>query len=405
MGDCGRIQINRAGTIMNSYIPYKTWTEVHLDALRHNYRTIRAQVHASAPDCRMIAVVKANAYGHGADLIARTLAEEGCDFFAVSCVYEAILLRETIGRGADIIILGYSLPSDAETLVRHDVIQTVFAAEYAQQMSREMARLKALGILPPHAALRTHCKVDTGMNRLGFDGADAAHAAEEIIAAQHLPHLKNEGMFTHFACADEDAGDRGMTARQLARFESVERILRERGECPAFLHCCNSAAALHLPEAYKNGVRAGVILYGMSPDGSILPDYQPVLTLKTRIAHVHVLRKGESVSYGATFTAPRDMRIATLPIGYADGFVRSFSGASVKLADGTLAPIVGRICMDQCMIDVGDHVVHPGDPVTIFGGDDGRMIEQLARVGGTINYEITCILTPRVPRIAIEGNL
>lgn len=390
---------------MNAYGSYKTWTEVHLDALRQNYRTIRAQVHASAPDCRMIAVVKANAYGHGADLVSRTLVEEGCDFFAVSCVYEAILLRETIGRAADIIILGYSLPSDAETLVRHDIIQTVFSGEYAESMSREMARLKALGILPPQAVLRTHCKVDTGMNRLGFDGTDAVQAAKDIVSAQHLPHLHNEGMFTHFACADEDAGNCGMTARQLERFEAVERILREQQECPSFLHCCNSAAAMHLPQAYKNGVRAGVILYGMSPDGSLLPEYRPVLTLRTRVAHIHTLRAGESVSYGATFTADRDMRIATLPIGYADGFVRSFSGASVKLPDGTLAPIVGRICMDQCMVDIGDRHLRPGDPVTIFGGDDGSMIEQLARAGGTINYEITCILAPRVPRIAMEEKM
>lgn len=382
---------------------YKTWAEIDLAALRHNWNTVCARVHASSPDCRVIAVVKANAYGHGADIVGHALAAAGCDFFAVSCVYEAVLLRETLGRGADILLLGYSLPQDAETLYRHDVIQTVFSLEYARELSREMSRLKASGMLPREARLRIHIKLDTGMNRLGFDASDADEAAAEIAEAMRLPHLCTEGMFTHFACADDDRGAPGsMSERQLARFDAVEAILRARGECPAFLHCCNSAAALSMPQAYKNGVRAGDILYGMSPDGTILPDYRPVMTLKTRIGHIHTLRAGESVSYGATYTAAADMRIATIPIGYADGFVRRFAGASVKLPDGTAAPVVGRICMDQCMIAIGDANVRPGDAVTVFGGDDGTMIEALARRGETINYEITCILTPRVPRIPVN---
>lgn len=385
-----------------SYGKYKIWAEIDLAALRHNWRTVCRRVHAVSPDCRVIAVVKANAYGHGADLVARTLTEEGCTFFAVSCVYEAVLLRETIGRGADILLLGYSLPEDTETLWRHDIIQTVFSREYGEALSREMARLKASGILPRTARLRSHVKLDTGMNRLGFDAANAERAADEIETVERLPHLAVEGMFTHFACADTDHGT-GMSSRQHSRFTETARILTDRGACPAMLHCCNSAGALHMPGAYHDGVRAGVILYGMSPDGSILPDYRPVMTLKTRIAHIHTLCAGESVSYGATFTAAHDMRIATIPIGYADGFVRHFSGASVRLRDGSPAPVVGRICMDQCMIDIGESDVHPGDVVTVFGGDDGSMLEALARCGDTINYEITCIVTPRVPRIPVEG--
>lgn len=387
---------------MNPYGKHKTWAEIDVAALRHNYRRIASHVHEAAPDCRIIAAVKANAYGHGADIVAQTLIEEGCGFFAVSCLYEAVLLRETVGRDADIIILGYSLPEDTEALVRQNIIQTVFSPEYAAALSREMARLKASGILPRTAVLRTHVKIDTGMNRLGFDGADAATAARQIADLMALPHLKAEGMFTHFATADEDRDGGGLTEKQLARFEAVEAILKEKGICPPMLHCCNSAAALHLPRAYKDGVRTGILLYGMSPDGSILPDFKPVLSLKTRIAHIHTLRAGESVSYGATFTARQDMRVATIPVGYADGFVRAFGGASVKLADGRLAPVVGRICMDQCMIDVGDADVRPGDTVTLFGGDDGTMIENLARLGSTINYEITCILTPRVPRVPVH---
>ena len=387
---------------MNPYGKYKTWAEIDVGALRHNYRQIASHIHKEAPDCRVIAAVKAYAYGHGADIVAQTLMEEGCGFFAVSCLYEAVLLRETVGRDADIIILGYSLPEDTEALVRQNIIQTVFSPEYAAALSREMARLKASGILSHKAILRTHVKIDTGMNRLGFDGADSAAAARQIAELMELPHLKIEGMFTHFATADEDRGGEGLTAKQLSRFEAVEALLKEQGICPPMLHCCNSAAALHLPRGYKDGVRTGILLYGMSPDGTILPDFTPVLSLKTRIAHIHTLRAGESVSYGAAFTAERDMRIATIPVGYADGFVRAFAGASVKLADGTLAPVVGRICMDQCMIVIGEADVQPGDIVTLFGGDDGSMIEALARIGSTINYEITCILTPRVPRIPVN---
>ncbi|MBO5645829.1 MAG: alanine racemase, partial [Clostridia bacterium] len=302
--------------------------EIDLSALRHNWHTVNAHVREKAPDCRVIAVVKANAYGHGAEIAARTLREEGCDIFAVSCVYEAASLREILGDGPDILLLGYSLPEDAQSLWEMNIIQTIFSLSYAREMEEEMCRLIRLGILPENARLRTHLKLDTGMNRLGIDACNAHAASADIREILSLPHLSAEGMFTHFACADEDRGT-GMSALQLSRFEAVEDALRKEGICPPFLHCCNSAGALHMPDAYKNGVRAGVILYGMSPDGSVLPDYRPVMTLKTRIAHIHTLRQGESVSYGAAFTAPRDMRIATLPIGYADGFVRHFAGASV----------------------------------------------------------------------------
>jgi len=386
----------------NSGELYKTWAEIDLGALRHNWRTLSAHVHRTAPDCRIMAVVKADAYGHGAVAAAHALLAEGCGFFAVSCTYEAMQLRDAAVKDADILILGYSFPGDTRTLWENGIIQTVFSAEYAAELSREMQRLCGVGILPPDAALRVHIKLDTGMNRLGFDAEDAERAAEEIAAVCRLPHLSAEGLFTHFACADTEKAFTGMSRLQYMRFRECAAALSRRGCCPPFLHCCNSAGALGIPEAYEDGVRAGVILYGMTPDGSLLPEYRPVMTLKTRIAHVHTLHKGESVSYGAAFTAPQDMRIATLPIGYADGFVRRYAGASVRLPDGSDAPIVGRICMDQCMIAIGNADVHPGDAVTLFGGDDPSRIETLAQCAGTINYEITCLLAPRVPRIIRE---
>ena len=381
---------------------FKIWAEIDLAALRHNFRLLQDTLQGRSPGCRIIAVVKANAYGHGSDIVSAALAEEGCRDFAVSCLYEASLLKESIPETADVLILGYSLPEDAPQLTRLGIVQTVFSEEYAKALSDRIAKSIRMGELPADTALRIHLKLDTGMNRLGFAADTPEETAAAIRRVSALPHLKTEGMFTHFACADTDAGDTGMTAVQLARFEAVENALRETGDCPPFLHCCNSAAALTLPRAYKSAVRAGDILYGMSPFGRVLPDYRPVMTLRARIAHVHTLRAGDCVSYGAAFTAEKDMRIATVPLGYADGFLRHFGGASLRLSDGTDAPIVGRICMDQCMIDVGDADVHPGDPVTVFGGDDGSLLESLAAVGVTINYEITSILTPRVPRIPKE---
>lgn len=373
----------------------KCWAEIDLAALRHNWRTVSARVHACAPSCRVVGVVKANAYGHGAQLAVPALAAEGCDYFAVSSTAEAVEVR-SLAPSADLLILGYVVPADAGTLLEIGAAQTVFSLDYARELNA------AVGEISPDARLGVHIKLDTGMNRLGFDAFDAASAADEIAAAAALPHLEIRGMFTHFACADMDLGN-GMSAVQYTRFSAVAAELAQRGIRVPMLHCCNSAAALSMPQAYGDGVRAGVILYGMMPDGVPSPDFRPVMTLKARIAHIHTLRAGESVSYGATFTAERDMRIATLPIGYGDGFVRHYTGASVTLPDGSAAPIVGRICMDQCMIAIGDADVHPGDTVTIFGGDSGAALESLAGRAETINYEITTILTSRVPRIAIEG--
>ena len=378
---------------------YKVWAEISLSALRHNYRLIADKARAQSESCRVIAVVKSDAYGHGAALVSRTLLGEGCDFFAVAAVTEAEKLRPVIGESPDLLILGYTLPDDAEVLVRLNIIQTVFSKEYARALSDEMARLIREGTLPTDAVLRVHVKLDTGMNRLGLDAADDAGTADAIREISAYPHLKAEGMFTHLCCADTDGGEVGMTKKQLARFTAVETRLKASGDCPPTVHCCNSAGILYLPDYYRSCVRAGIILYGMSPSGEILPDFRPVMTLKARVAHVHTLKAGESVSYGATFTAAHDMRIATVPIGYGDGFVRRYTGASMRLPDGTDAPIIGRICMDQCMIDVGDADVHTGDTVTLFGTDDGTMLEALARTGGTINYEISSILTPRVVRV------
>ena len=376
---------------------YKTWAEISLPSLCHNWHAITSRI--ADPACTPIAVVKANAYGHGAATVARTLYAEGCRFFAVSCVSEAEEIRALL-PDAEILILGYSMPQDAPELCRMNIIQTVFDSDFAAACESAMADAVCRGILPYGARLRVHIKLDTGMNRIGFDAGAPPIAAAEIAEIARMPHLQTEGMFTHFACADGDHGT-GMSADQLARYIAVRDSLREMDACPAMLHCCNSAGILHMPHAYMNGVRAGIILYGMSPDGSILPEFQPVMRLKTRIAHIHTLRAGESVSYGATFTAERDMRIATLPIGYADGWTRRFSGAEVRLPDGSEAPIVGRICMDQCMISIGDADVRPGDPVTLFGDDDGTMIEVLARRAQTINYEITSLITARVPRVEV----
>lgn len=380
----------------------KIWAEIDLDALRHNYRRLKEQAKAASPEAEVIAVVKANAYGHGVEPVSRALLGEGCRYFAVSCTGEAAVLRQTVGQEPRILILGYSLPEEAELLCSLQVIQTVYSEEYARALSDRLNTLVQKGRLPADTALPVHLKLDTGMNRLGFDTADPKAASDVLARVMTLPYLSFEGMFTHFATADTDAGDRGNTARQMDRFSAVSEILKKRGICPPFLHTCNSAAAVTLSRGVLSGIRAGDLLYGMSPFGCLLPDYRPVMTLKARIAHIHTLKAGDSVSYGAVFTADRDMRIATVPVGYGDGFCRHFGSASLRLPDGTDAPIVGRICMDQCMIALEDADVHPGDAVTVFGGDDGSLLEALAAAGHTINYEITTLLTPRVPRILKE---
>lgn len=372
----------------------KTWAEIDLGALRRNYRRINAHIKEKSPLCEAMCILKADAYGHGAVMCARALYDEGVRFFGVSCITEAIQLRSALGQKNDakILILGYTLPGDVDLLCKYGIRQTVFSREYADSILYELRRLRVMGKLPFDAKLQIHIKVNTGMNRLGFckddmDGVLSVCKEEDFIA---------EGIFTHFACADDDSSD--MTDEQYRFFGDVLSAIEARGVHFECRHVCNSSALLLPIDDRFEAARCGMLLYGCL-DKSMPLDTEPVMKFKTTVSHVFDIRAGESISYGASFVARRDMRIATLPVGYADGLIRSMSGARVLIGKDE-APIVGRICMDQCMVDISEcngNIV-PGDEAVIFG-DRPLRIDSLSKIAGTIPYEILCLVGKRVTRV------
>ena len=378
----------------------KNRAEIDLCALRHNYRVIQSTVQREKPDTRIIAVVKAEAYGHGAPACVRTLLDEGCRFFAVSCIEEAIAVRKVCDaeqKEADVLILGYTEPSLAVHLARYNLIQTLLSEGYAQELCRVA---ESAGV-----TVRTHVAIDTGMNRIGF----LAHSEQEIsataaaIARVHkFLGLSIEGMFTHYARADEEPFGEGDAATELQRerYRRLCVLLEEREIRIPFHHSCNSAATVRRPNDYQNGVRVGILLFGATPSAHVRLPLMPVLKLKTVISHLHKLLPGEGVSYGATYRTDTNRLIATVPIGYADGFLRGYSGSSVTVHTSLgdcRAPIVGRICMDQCMIDVTDTDARVGDEVTLFGST-AEDLPRYAERAGTIPYECLCLISSRVPR-------
>lgn len=378
----------------------RKWAEVDLGALRSNYRLLREASRAEGGCPRPIAVVKADAYGHGAPACTEALLAEGCDFFAVSELSEAIAVRETCNRAqkdADVLILGYTPPDEAPLLLFHRIIQTAVSEEHAQTLSRAAEQMGA--------CLRVHLAVDTGMNRIGLP----AHSEEEICASADaverilaLKGLTVEGMFTHFARADEDSQEgRAATERQSAHYHALRSKIEARGAIIPFHHICNTAASLRRPNDRMDGIRFGISLYGAYPSRDVTPPVRPVMRLMTVISHLHTLLPSEGVSYGGEFSATSARTLATLPIGYADGLMRAAKGLSVtvRTAQGErTAPIVGRICMDQCMIDVTDLGACVGDPVLLFGSESSPLSAYADRAG-TIEYECLCLISARVPRV------
>ena len=368
-------------------------------ALEHNYKLLASHVCSS----EFICVVKADAYSHSAEICVPTLISSGCRFFAVSCIEEAVAVRNIClnnGSNADILILGYTDPSQVGLLAHNNIIQTAVSLEHAKALSERAEKEKCV--------LRVHLAIDTGMNRIGIcacDDESCAGAVNEMETALRLPNLNVEGMFTHFSKSDENTetafAEESQTHVQGKRFIYIKNALERKG-IKLFCHACNSAAAIRFPEYAFDGVRVGIMLYGIYPsehfdDIGLLP----VMSLSTIISHVHDVAEGGQVSYGGAFTAKRKTKIATLPIGYADGYLRKYSGAevSVKTESGTYqAKIVGRICMDQCMIDISNVPAKVGDTVVLFG-EDPTSLRQLAELAQTIEYECICLVSARVPRI------
>ncbi|WP_418667622.1 alanine racemase [Allofournierella sp.] len=373
------------------------WAEIDLDALTHNFKLIQAH----AAPAQVCAVVKAGAYGHGDGMVCRALEAAGAKWFGVSCLSEALHLR-SVGIGGDILILGRTDPACAPSLVRYGLTQAVFSPEYARQL--------AAAAVETRHAVQVHLKVDTGMGRLGFmarDPADVAPCAAALSACFDLKGLSVTGLFQHFAVADSLAPpDVAYTRRQYELFLAVLAALEAQGRRVRVAHCCNSAAlALH-PEWGMDLVRPGILLYGQQPsEDAALPGLVPVLTLKAAVSQVKELSPGQALSYGLCFTASRPMRVATLCVGYADGYPRAMTNKGLCALHGAPAPVVGRVCMDQLMVDVtGIPGVQAGDEATVFGaGGTADTTSAVAAKVGTIPYEILCGLALRVPRVYLQG--
>jgi len=373
----------------------RTWAEIDLDALAHNYRLLRGL----APQAKFLGLVKANAYGHGAVPVAKKLEALGADMLAVACLDEAIELRQA-GIVIPILCLGQTPPELAPELLEYDITQTVGDLETGAALS---AAAVAAG-----KTLTIHVKVDTGMGRLGFvyyeddDEAALERAGKEIESLCALPGLEPEGVFTHFANAD---GSEAYTKNQCARIYDVFGELWERGLHQfKIYHCAASAAVLNYSwtKVYMNMIRPGIALYGYVPDPSVKdPGLKPVMTVKSRIAAVRDLPAGAKISYGCTATLERDSQIAVLPMGYGDGYPRVLSNQMDMLIRGIPCPIVGRICMDMCMVDVtGLEDVQPGEAAVVYGP---KLTQRAAKLAGTIPYELLCQLTPRIPRLYFEA--
>lgn len=371
----------------------RAWAEINLDAIAHNVRQIKKCIGSRV---EMMGVVKADAYGHGVPEVVRTLLENGVTQLAVSMLDEAIQIRQ-MGIEVPILVLSYTDPVRAEETVLYNVTQTVFSHDLALALSKAAVKLGK--------SAKIHIKVDTGMTRVGF--MPGYSAVKHISEIGRLPGVVLEGLFTHFASADES--DPEYTRLQFERFISLNNELSRVGIHIPVKHVCNSAATIQFPGMHLDLVRPGVILYGLYPSGEIDKEkimLKPAMMLKANVIFVKDVEQDVSVSYGRTFKTSRPSKIATIPIGYADGYTRLLSNKGRVLVNGEFAPIVGRICMDQCMIDVTDlkGEVNVGDEVVLFGcqGDQHIGVEEVAESIGTINYELVCIVGKRLPRVYLK---
>jgi len=369
----------------------RTWAEIDLAALLHNYNI--AKRHGKKVMC----VIKADAYGHGAVPCGLFLEAQGADAFAVACLQEALTLREG-GIKAPILVLGHTEAEYAALIAKNDITQTLVDESAAAEFS---AAAKAAGV-----TVKAHIKLDTGMSRAGLlaqgaeNGMEAAYAAERII---HMENISVTGMYTHFSVADTPAED-AYTAWQLENYMRVYDYLCEKGIRPETCHTSNSACILAHPETVIDMVREGIMLYGLYPDS--VPqegELRPVMTLKTRVSQVRDLPEGTTVSYGRTFRGEKPFRTAVMLAGYADGYNRRMSNNTTVTIRGKRYPQVGRICMDMSMADItGADDIKRGDEVTLVGGDSITWEEAAEKVG-TINYELTCLVTARSKRVYING--
>ena len=372
---------------MNRYL--RCYAEISLEAIGHNIREVKKRLPEGV---KLLGVVKANAYGHGAVPVASYL-ENQVDYFATATIEEAIELREN-AISAPILILGYVSPSQYGDLVEYDITQTIDSYAQALALEKEAAR--------QNRKAKAHLAVDTGMTRIGFQVTE--HDADEAAKIADLPHIELEGMFTHFSCADQE--DKTYCSMQMEKYDKMTALLAERGVTIPLRHICNSAGIMEFDDHRFEMVRSGIITYGIYPSEEVKKerlDLIPALSWKSHVIHVKEVGPGIGVSYGATYVTEKPMtRIATVSAGYADGYPRALSNQGCVLIHGKKAPIIGRICMDQMMVDVTDIPdVQVEDVVTLVGtdGDETITIEEIANPAARFDYEMLCDISSRVTRV------
>lgn len=377
----------------------RTWAEINLDNVEHNYKIIKKATNNAMICC----VVKADGYGHGAVQIAKLYEQLGADWFSVSNIEEALELRCN-GITKPILILGYTPCSCAYLLAKNNISQACYSYDYATELSKNAMK--------KNVTVNIHLKLDTGMSRIGLmcqeferDGA-SIHTAEKICS---MPNLYPQGIFTHFAVSDEGTEGEDFTNKQYESFIYTVNKLKEKGINFDIVHCANSGAIIDYPKTHLDMIRAGIILYGLSPSSKVNNklNLKPVMTLKSVVSMVKTISCGTTISYGRTYTADKEMKVVTVPIGYADGFIRSIADKGYININGKKAKILGRICMDQLIADATNiDDVKIGDQVILFGDnniDNCPTADNIAQWTNSINYEVVCMISRRVPRKYIKN--
>lgn len=371
-----------------------TIVEINLDAVKHNVREFKKRVNDE--NIAMMAAVKANGYGHGAIQVAKAAIEAGVSHLAVAFVDEGIELREA-GITVPILVLGYTPEEAVIDAIEYDIMMTVYRIEDVRNIDRIANSLQKKA--------RIQIKIDTGMSRIGLQEEEVVPFLQEL---KEMQHVEVEGMFTHYSTADEV--EKTYTLMQKDLFEKAVNTAKNMGIHLPLIHSSNSAGTMELNNEFQNMVRVGIGIYGMYPSNEVnhkTVALQPILTLKSKVAHVKRAKQGRGVSYGNTYVATGEEWVATIPIGYADGFSRQLSSKGYALINGVRVPIIGRVCMDQLMLDVTKAMpVQVGDEVVLYGkqGNEDIAVEEVADMLGTINYEVTCMLDRRIPRVYKEND-
>lgn len=376
----------------------RTWAEVNLDAIEHNYKSIRS---AADKNAEIMCVIKADGYGHGAVYLAKLYEKLGANRFAVSNIEEAVQLRNS-GINIPILILGFTPPYMAKDLAENNISQAVFSEDYANKLSGFAVK--------DNVNVKIHIKLDTGMSRIGFMYQNIERdsiSVEQIKNVCKLPNLEHEGIFTHFAVSDEADEGKNATLHQFECFSNAVNRLGTSGIKFEIVHCANSGAIIDYPQTHFDCVRAGIILYGLAPSQKLSGklDLQPAMQIKSVVAQIKTVETDTPVSYGGTYVTTKPTKLATVPIGYADGYTRCLGNHAYMTINGKKAPVAGRVCMDQLMLDVSDiDDVKVGDEVTVIG--DGKnntfSFDEMAKMTGTINYELVCLIGKRVPRVYLR---